>query len=374
MIARNFIFIALLGLSCLLTFHTLAFANSSLEAVSDNGGICNAPAPTNFQVVQIGTTWVKLSWQTSNPSDAHRVKTYETNSGLLVSNILVSPGSLVCTVTGLQPGVDYYSRVNVVCKNGYDSENNTEITHTTLIAELIVIGKDGTSNTPQCSITSAPGTCTFAPDGSESNFKIRPVNNPNLGRRFNVSKNQASGHLRTSLQNTNTGEAYTIQCNNQDPDCQGTLFQISVNGQLIVSYELSYMPYPANQGVLNCNFLDSNFEIVKLVPNGYNNPIGPTTGSSKDFTNDKLSSLVPLDITALPNPFTESLTLRFNTSSSEPIAIKLMNLNGQIVLEQQYQAGMEAIELNTATFPTGFYLLRVKTSQGEQTLKVVKTE
>ncbi len=374
MFFKNSIFIALFGFSCLLNANTLTYPSSSLLVRQNNGGPCDAPAPTNFQVVNIGTTWVDLTWLTSNPTDFHRIKTYETNSGILVSNILVPPGLLVQKVIGLQPGFDYYSRINVVCKNGYDSENYAEVHFIAVIAELIVIGRESTNNNGTCTIYSNGGSCSLPANGTPMAFKIRSTINPNIWRKFSVSYDPIATKVSTKIKTGNLGMNYAIQCNNQDPDVyNGISYQIKLSNQEIAAFEVSYQSNPP-LALLNCT-LAPGYAIDRLDLNfSGENPNGLSSGPINTYNNMGEDRVEPLNIMASPNPFSESLTVYLDAVTTGQVSFKLFNLNGQKVFEQQYMAGSEQFELNTSDLPKGFYLLRVEAGDEVQTLKVVKSE
>jgi hypothetical protein len=63
-----------------------------------------------------------------------------------------------------------------------------------------------------------------------------------------------------------------------------------------------------------------------------------------------------------------------NRTSETPVRIQCVNLNGQIMLQQEMEAGRSQYSLSTALLPRGFYLLRVEADGDTQMLKVVKSE
>ncbi|MBC7778163.1 MAG: T9SS type A sorting domain-containing protein [Phycisphaerae bacterium] len=273
----------------------------------------------------------------------------------------------------MQPNVDYYSRINVVCKNGEDSENYAEVHFITIIAELIVIGREGSATTVNYTIQSAPNFCTFPLNGTETDFKVRQISNPNIGRRFLVNRNPVTTNLSTKLKTGNTGEYYPILCDNTDPNCTGESYQIKFGGQQIATFELSIQESPVSKGLLTCTSLTPGFEIVRfgdLAQKPNDHPNSPTRIQYRA----EEAWLEPLGITASPNPFSESLTVYLDAVTTGPVSFNLFNLSGQKVFDQQYPAGAEQYDLNTSHLPSGFYLLRVGAGEELQTLKVVKSE
>jgi Secretion system C-terminal sorting domain len=72
--------------------------------------------------------------------------------------------------------------------------------------------------------------------------------------------------------------------------------------------------------------------------------------------------------TIYPNPFNEQVLIQ--TASTETVRIEVYSTIGQMVLNQQFNGGLIAIE--TANWPAGIYLVTVYTNEGKQTAKVVK--
>lgn len=96
-------------------------------------------------------------------------------------------------------------------------------------------------------------------------------------------------------------------------------------------------------------------------------------GSPKLLRGDD-ASVVPQLATASPNPFSESLQVTMGQATEGKVCLRLYSLEGQIVREQQFDAGQERFALSTAGLPAGFYMLRVEADGKSQSLKVIKSE
>ncbi|MBL7809882.1 MAG: T9SS type A sorting domain-containing protein [Saprospiraceae bacterium] len=371
MSVKNFLFFILLGFSGLLNAERSA--NISPAPIESQ---CNLPAPTNFQVVNIGTTWVDLTWIPSSPGSWHRIRTYETSSGNLVSNILVPPGILVQRVNGLQPNTEYTFKINAICEDGSDSNELTEADATTFIGELIIIGYESSAATVNCTIQAQNGSCTFPMNGFQTGFMVRSTQDPSIKRRFFAGKNTAPSSnalFSVSLKKDNLGESLAIQCDQLDPYALGKKYQVKYEDQVVVEFELSHN-YVQDIGVLTCTQISQNFEVVKFVtppqPNGGLGGGGTFNGGSIG-TLEESNTLVA---GTMPNPFSDQLSVQLEQFSEAPVQLSLFNLNGQRVLDQSFTGGSETYTLNTAQIPAGFYLLRVELNGEVQTVKVVKTQ
>ncbi|MBC7773873.1 MAG: T9SS type A sorting domain-containing protein [Phycisphaerae bacterium] len=373
MSVKHSIFIALFGIVCQLHANALPNSLPNIQATQFKGGPCNDPAPANFHIVSIGPTWVDLAWISANPLNWHRIKTYKTSNNLLVSNLLLPPGSSA-TVNGLDPDEAYYSRINVVCDNGYDSDNYAEVQFTTVILDLIVIGYEGIGNNPQCTIRKNVNyTCNFPANGSVTNFKFRLIDNPSQGRKFDISKQDTSTLFHTTIKNDNVGQGFVFLCDNQNPDAQGSMYQIkSHNLQILfASFTLSYAP-GTSVGLLTCTNIMDGFEIVRFeqLSKALPTPEGGDRSNPENKANDYEGS----SISVAPNPFSDSFMLTLGERPEGEVKIQLFNLSGQKVLEQQYEPGQEQYTLRTIGLPPGFYMLRVEADGEVQNLKVVKSE
>lgn len=71
-----------------------------------------------------------------------------------------------------------------------------------------------------------------------------------------------------------------------------------------------------------------------------------------------------------PNPTKQETTLSFSTYQKQ-ISYKLLNLSGQVLLEKVNLYGKE-MKVNLSDIPNGMYLMELKTTQGNEIVKVVK--
>jgi hypothetical protein len=77
-------------------------------------------------------------------------------------------------------------------------------------------------------------------------------------------------------------------------------------------------------------------------------------------------------ISVFPNPVIQNLTIQLPTDSNDPVNIKMVNLIGQLVLQQDIY-GSE-IQLNLGELKEGIYLLDIRSEYDHVIKKVVKAK
>lgn len=87
-----------------------------------------------------------------------------------------------------------------------------------------------------------------------------------------------------------------------------------------------------------------------------------TTFSSQGFEDSQLK--------IWPNPVKENLTIQLTISESEDASVELYNINGRRVLQQKMKTNTSH-RLNVSAYQKGIYLLKVTTSEGSYTEKII---
>jgi hypothetical protein len=83
-------------------------------------------------------------------------------------------------------------------------------------------------------------------------------------------------------------------------------------------------------------------------------------------TNDILSDANKMEI--YPNPTQNFVTLDFDLEKSTDVLVRIVNINGQIVLDKQYGVTKkERTELNVSHLPNGSYMMQILTADGVKT-------
>jgi hypothetical protein len=76
----------------------------------------------------------------------------------------------------------------------------------------------------------------------------------------------------------------------------------------------------------------------------------------------------------MPNPSNESVTLKFDLSSTEKVSVNVVNMLGQRVLNLDSQtaaAGQHSINLGTNQLPAGIYLVNVTAGNKTGSVKLI---
>jgi hypothetical protein len=83
-------------------------------------------------------------------------------------------------------------------------------------------------------------------------------------------------------------------------------------------------------------------------------------------TNDILSDANKMEI--YPNPTQNFVTLDFDLEKSTDVLVRIVNINGQTVLDKQYGVTKkERTELNVSHLPSGSYMMQILTADGVKT-------
>ena len=81
-----------------------------------------------------------------------------------------------------------------------------------------------------------------------------------------------------------------------------------------------------------------------------------------------------LAVEIYPNPFSDNLIFTVSLPSTAPITLRVMNLTGQVVLQQVdiWLSPNQSYPINMTTFPKGAYWIRIESKEGVAIKKVVK--
>lgn len=111
------------------------------------------------------------------------------------------------------------------------------------------------------------------------------------------------------------------------------------------------------------DFVTPGNKIDLVKPNQKADVVCATLGSSEVQTT--------VGVNVYPNPARDFVTIDFSSIKYKTVKLTLFDLSGKLVLstvENQYQ---QKIEVNTAGFPSGSYILNIKTNQNSYSKKVI---
>jgi len=375
---RKFLLLTLLAWS---SYGVWANVSTNFDPISTPVDACDLAAPTNFQVLELGATWVRLIWTPSVLGVDHSVKTFRVSDGMLVHQAVV-PAAMASSiiVNGLQPGETYFSTICAICPDGIESiyVANTP-NFDTIITELIVAGFTESCGSSYCGIRNPGEFCKFSLDGSSTYFKIQPQSGIGASRQFLLQKvtTPDGQRLRCRVNLNNAPYSFWVdgQPGNQQ-GVQGEKFEIKIPGATVATFKLSenYLTTPA-QGHLTWTMENTGYEILKLyyLPCGSGGALlDPSNGDSYPHVETQTSASRTAVVS--PNPFWDNLEIYLTQIAANPVQLQLYNLSGQKVLDQQFPGGQDQYSLATQNLATGFYLLRIEADGQVQTLKVIKSE
>jgi hypothetical protein len=115
-------------------------------------------------------------------------------------------------------------------------------------------------------------------------------------------------------------------------------------------------------------------EVVENCPD----PNARIQGASSSSPIKKISEIKGQDLIAYPVPFSKKATVEFKLEKSEMYQINLYDMKGNLI--KQLKSGtakageLQQIEVDGANLAEGIYLVRVVSSQGAKTIKLLKKE
>lgn len=339
---------------------------------------CNIPAPTNFQAVDIGPTWVTLTWNPWSLLESHRIRTYRASDNFLLNTTTTPAGATQATITGLPSGTECYSVINAICQDGSHSPDVAQTSKFTTIIIEVLVELFPTPTTPNdCTIAASGDSCDYPGTGAIFPFRITYGSDDRIfGMRRTFQNNQPVDQC--VLPNSNTNQALTLLCGDTNPTCTTTAVVVKYGQAQVGSFNIHGMGTSMYLEIVSSS---AGFTIQDMVParmQGLRRPGGPgliqSRGDNSTGESGQLSAGSGQLIGAAPNPFTDELNVLVATSDAAQINLQLYDLNGQKVLERQFEGGQEQYSLPTASLPPGFYMLHWQDPEGRiQMLKVVKS-
>lgn len=326
--------------------------------------ICNVPAPSNFQVLEVGTTMAKLSWDyQSDAIGGYRIRTYRTSDNFLISTNFKSQDQLNVVVDGLTMGVAYYAIINSRCGDYSDSGQESSAPFNTLILDLIVDGFQGGAGVSICSIPAQGMSCVFSSSGDY--FKVTGPNGKPKCFRMKRSTNPGLFEYECKVLSNVPSLPFYFTCEGNvapNPECYTDFISIWDNIQGVPTVVATFTVNTGTAPDLRCTYIRTGYTIEKQTE-----IIGG--GRYRDASSESVAHA-----TTSPNPFTETLEVFIANETVENVQLQLFNLNGQQVLQQQFAGAAGQYQLSTSHLSPGFYFLRIEADGEVQTLKVIKSE
>ncbi|MEQ1745000.1 MAG: T9SS type A sorting domain-containing protein [Saprospiraceae bacterium] len=337
---------------------------SNLAPESTSAQVCNLPPPSIFNMISAGPTWVLLGFNTVPGATGYRILTKEVATGITVEDVVVPAIANTHKVKNLTPATNYESWIWSICPNGQQGSGSTQALSSTIIIDVVVGGYPVPSGClyEECELVNMGPGCTFDWNSAEITYFKVFHRNGGPERLFVVKTPGDVANLHPE-ENNNSGFSFE--------DVNGRYVLISRTGVGVIA-RISAARHMVAIGELYREDTLMNHQDYRIIRLGD----CPEGRSGEPISWSKVGiQLAPADLViAAPNPFTDQLDVRINFPiASEPVTIRLFNIQGQEVSAQQEKGGLQKYSLQTTDLKPGVYFLRVESAGQTQTIKVVKT-
>lgn len=149
-----------------------------------------------------------------------------------------------------------------------------------------------------------------------------------------------------------------------------------------ISYAQSIAPQSVNSGGSKMSQANGSlsFTVGELVvlsqTDSDGNTLGGgfTAGATLTTVSIQETDATVLDVKVYPNPTTELVNIQINRSTLDQVVVTIADLQGKEVYSGKYTGISNVIEINTASYATGTYVLSLKnlTNQVLGTYKIIK--
>lgn len=346
---------------------------------------CDLMAPTNFDVTNIGTTSVTLSWNVVPDAMQYKIRTYNVSTGFLVSDIYINGNVNNTTINGLNPGTSYRSEIRSICQSGQPSPNLVDKNYQTFILDLVVSGFTESTNSPNCSISAQGGnSCSFSWNSSPTTFKI--VNGEN-SKQFTIQV--INGHVNIKILN-NTGfcKFWGIMPINGMPAAPSVFniacVRISTAGgdTQIADLYIDQLTSSIGNIYLGPTGIAQGYEIQRLKSGSlpFSNDNGSSTISDNPLSADVFAlqerrvdnNLTHPKTMVMANPFSDEISLKIQSTVEDLISLQLYDIQGRLIKHQDLAGGETQYSMPTSDIQPGLYLLRVEIGAFVATYKLIK--
>ncbi len=395
--------ILLLLAACLqINFATSASAIGAycgIEGANIKDFNCNLPAPASIQVLGSTSTTITVQWAVVPGAVNYRVLVTPVNGSYTIP--LIYTALTQVTVTGLQPGTEYFIAVSAGCGGGQYSPLVIEARASTeFIIDLVINGyqspgldqhifNTNNNNVPfpillnQCYHVS---TYHSNDPSNAHTFYFVAHEDPNIDGVYvadfsqnNTGPNNPAADVMVTPQGNTSLTAITKGAGGQSicsAQVQDLLRAYIATCSTFLNYTGFKFSSVNTAPIMTTPGLLPGYE-VKLRLCGEGSPNGkgnaPTSGSFVEDRNDQQKPLANAGISVSPNPFQEKLQVNIGELSSDisDISLDLFDLSGKLHRSTTLPAA-ETLALDTEGLPVGMYFLRVKVGETVRVLKAVK--
>lgn len=338
-----------------------------------NEDICTLSPPAFVSVVEVGTSWLKLTWGPVAGAAQFHIITRDASVGTVYNDIYVSGAVNGASISPLPTGSTVICEVRPVCNTGQEVSPGAFSKPTGIIViDIVVSGYESPgSYFNGCEMgfrVLGVGGCPVKLDGSSEYFRVKhPVNADQFHdfeaffdlatKVMHITPSPASHpfftfiyedghHVKIKYWNLEVPIARITVTSTTPGGVDGFLFREGIENNLQYTIkkfgpgQIWQSPSLEDRDALNANqFMESS------------------------------------TLSASPNPFTNLIDVQIPYSTEEnDVKISLYDLQGRFVQSQLFPGGPQLRSLSTIDLTPGLYLLRVDTGSKSETIKVMKTQ
>jgi len=378
-----------------------SFWSAGIQFTTTDASPCQSP--TNLSSDSLTETSASLHWSPVADAQVYQVQIRLLNGNWIDAGTVIGDTSLV--VTGLTPNTAYEWRVRAKCDSNFFSNwssagmftttgtnaGNDECVNAQVLTVDAVCNETFGSNMGATDSQPPPagGCSTNGYQDVWFKFTMPDVQNPT------VTIRTLEGSLKNAVMEVYTGADCAFQsvitCEDDNENGNGSLMPVinltgTPNATVWVRIwgkdgekgtfticVLNYLTYDY-QGGLNT---DSPMEGIPVVvpdiagPNTEVSHVGVPTAEASTEVDVKDQPQVVIS----PNPVSEQLNVSVRqTSASQVIGLRMMDLSGKIVLNQDIAPKVESqfnYHVDVSTFVPGIYMMQVQTTSGVVVEKVM---
>lgn len=336
---------------------------------------CDLPAPDNFHVAAYTYSSVDLTWDAVVDAEGYDIIVEEEN-GSQHSHFQTT--DLSATITNLDAHKQYVARIASICDVGLGEKSphysSTDII--ILIVELVVQASED-------NIQTLPATpCDNLAWDDVTNRYLISIIEENTGKSAHFAIQSFEGILNCTSVNYATvyskAPSSTLALELADnsgqsaPTCANT-FRIRNSYTQDMLFDVQVKVDNQNHTINICdNPLVSSgyaFRLHVEVPPVFN---GDGRSDIQDDNPENVDNLEKNIHFAITNPVSESLQISASGQLAAPASLRLLNLDGQLMVERTIEAGAQQFSAPLNFLPNGLYIAQIEYAGNIQTFKVLK--
>ena len=369
----------MLKLKIIFSFLFVAFLFITNEA--QNSNVCSLGAPQNISALDIGPTWITLSWDSISGSHGYELELYENSTYAYTRDTTAT----TYTFWGLNPGSNYRIVIRSKCSAEDRSSASNYIDITTVVTDLVFSLENPNLNTTPCTQTVGDlrgypreAWCPLNLNPSGVTYFLAEFIQTSTQKILKVGikhyvDNYGSNHFEVwEIDNSNNNEESNIYFDlisnwDNEYDKQVKFIKLIEENNYLGKINITYQ---------NGYGLKFELDDKKSFKSLYTINVYNFEQISNDLTNRNIISHVDLKLnnhpSILPNPTTTTLQIQIPTTFTTPVQGTLLNLSGAVVQRYGLEAGVNTV--STANLSPGIYFLRLEGPGYAETFKVVKVE